>query len=369
MERDGGLSRGGVQALMGRSKHLAKLALVFHHRHGTWRDFGLFLKVLFGEAQSIGGLSAIPRHTVSCRHNEGGRHHNLLTADIFAAEPGSTSTSDLAPYQRPCISMGAFENKKNPGLVVDDLCVKARTFLVGLGKGDGAMPGGRDYEYTQASAPSQSSTMTLPPMGAEDLLDIDESSILNDPPPRAAKRARRLSNQLVGKLSSDCEGSSNYDGDSLFDDEDVRLELEETLASIEKPRSSPTVGIPTELDTGEDSGIEGGGRSASTKLRVATLAYLCRFADNPSMLREEFRRLKNSDLWVLHLCGCGLCIPASIEQPKLYGCCEPSHLTLGSSVTNAHHRTFHETIALAQTDDYPALVEIVQRATDGENIF
>jgi len=54
--------------LVGRSKHLARLATVFRHRHGTWADFGGFLKDYFERSAQ----------EIPCRHNHRGRHHGFF---------------------------------------------------------------------------------------------------------------------------------------------------------------------------------------------------------------------------------------------------------------------------------------------------
>jgi hypothetical protein len=110
-------------------------------------------------------------------------------------------------------------------------------------------------------------------------------------------------------------------------------------------------------------------RRSSTKMRGATLGYLWGFAENPARLRTEFRRLRgDGSLWVLHLCGCGLCT-ATDQGQRSRGCCEWSHLTLGSSVANARHRTYHEVMSSTRVEDYPALCGIIHRGVDGEGLF
>ncbi|KAL5361215.1 hypothetical protein BJX96DRAFT_176030 [Aspergillus floccosus] len=107
----------------------------------------------------------------------------------------------------------------------------------------------------------------------------------------------------------------------------------------------------------------------SAKMRVSTLAYLWKFADDPDDLRREFDILKNlpPHIGVLHLCGCGLCV--QVNGKGVLGCCQKDHLVLGSLENNRNHKVYHDTLKLIQPTDYTALVQIIQRSKDGQGIF
>ena len=335
----------------GRSAHLASLASVFWHRHGTWRDFGNFLKELF---RDFDGPSAdggeIPRlDLVVCRHNPGGEHFPALEAS--RSSPGQYPMFDPLIHSRPCVTVGTFENNKNPGLVVSDLCIKAKEFLFRIGKG-GPLddPLGRDTEYVP---PSGSPTPDrIPPSQATDSYgDIVRENILG----QALRGSREESQRSVGS-------STHYDGDSIWGEDGTEQQ------SIDHPsheESQMTIAL-SDIGSIDSPGV--GGSRRSTKMRVATLAYLWKFADHPAKLQEEFDRLRTDrNLQVLHLCGCGLC--RTENGVRLGGCVEKTHLILGTAVLNGHHRTFHQTFGLCRISDYASLCEIFHRAEAGGGVF
>ncbi len=234
---------------IGRRKHLGQLALVFKHRHGTWYDFGQFLKHLFSDSPRIGRIATIPLVTVACRHNSGGRHHATLTD--YTRNPQKYPMFDHERYTRPCISIGAFEDKKNPGLVVADLCTRAKDFLLSIGKGDARQETGRDFDYNPpvlSSSPSIGSSQITDSQGA-----LDGSNIIDRP--------------RCPALQPD-----EYGGDELFGDEDVLQELEGIMSAAEsnsRPPSSSSMETPSGFHASEDSLLQFTGRS-STKMRAAT---------------------------------------------------------------------------------------------------
>lgn len=75
----------------GRYKHLACLAYLFRHRHGTWADLSYFLKVLFGEEpwpirDNITRAGVQAPCNIKCRHNHGGVHYwELLNSKHLAS--------------------------------------------------------------------------------------------------------------------------------------------------------------------------------------------------------------------------------------------------------------------------------------------
>ncbi|KDB21356.1 hypothetical protein H109_06708, partial [Trichophyton interdigitale MR816] len=137
---------------VGREKHLTTLFSIFEPYTTCWEDFGGFLKVLFGETAppllSPLHLSGIGRgeppvyiepleiRQCVCRHNWGGQHHNCLHTDERSKTEGELNRAvfNHIRYSRPCITTGAQEEKKNPGIVVSDLCNKARNYLLLIGR-------------------------------------------------------------------------------------------------------------------------------------------------------------------------------------------------------------------------------------------
>lgn len=104
-------------------------------------------------------------------------------------------------------------------------------------------------------------------------------------------------------------------------------------------------------------------------MRAATLGYLWNFADNPQQLRTEFRRLRSDrTLYVLHLCGCGICYETS-SGVRVKGCVERSHLKLGSHEENERHKLYHQMLSFAQVSDYANAVAIIHRSLDGDGIL
>jgi hypothetical protein len=357
----------------GRAKHLARLAAVFRHRHGTWGDFGLFLKMIFGEVLPVGRVETAPLEKISCRHNSGGRHHQILQASRIA--PGDYPMFTHERYTRPCVTLGSFDRNKNPGLVVSDLCIKARAFLLSIGKGDENDPTGRDREYVP---PSDDLEMSSPYNPAEADPDSRELSPVSEVGGylRSLPRVRQTqgSSSYSAPMELDAptpgesrpveDGSSSYGG-SLFEEEDVLEMINSWMAPAEQSQQT----VETMSDVGSIESLPQRAGRLSTKMRVATLAYLWKFADNAEQLRAEFRRLRrDNSLQVLHLCGCGLCIITE-QGEKIPGCCEKTHLMLGTAVMNGHHKNYHTTIGLSQVEDYPALCGILHRARNGDGIF
>lgn len=331
----------GIGELEGRDRHLGELALVFRHRGGTWGDFGRFLKFLFEDS--------LPVSSIACRHNSGGKHYETLVAS--SNQPDEYPMFAHERYSRPCISTGAFEEKKNPGLVVTDLCNKAARFLLSIGKGDAGGTAGRDFDFEPAAVSSP-----IEPPGESQTTDsqgsIDAGNIVDGP--------RDLSL---------AETEEEFDGDDMFDEEDVQELLEQMLAaapsnSAQLPGPARTISADISEGPSEDSVLQYTGRS-TTKMRAATLGYLWGFADRPAELREQFRRLRTDrSLAVLHLCGCGICYKAE-SGARVPGCVEHSHLRLGSLEENSSHRNFHAMINFARDGDYAQQCAIIHRVDNG----
>jgi hypothetical protein len=362
----------GAADFVGRTKHLGQLALVFKHRHGTWSDFGQFLKHLFQDSPRAGRIATVPLvRMVACRHNDGGRHHTILTD--CAQNPSNYPMFNHERYTRPCISIGAFEDKKNPGLVVADLCTKAKDFLLSIGKGDPRQESGRDFDYDPGANPP-SSPIPLP--GGSQVSDaqdaIDNSNVVD------SRRCQPVQRTVVPDSQEEEEDSDDaYGGDALFGDEDVMQEMEQILAAVEASGGGPqrpatassSMDTPSGYRGSEDSMLQFTGRP-STKIRAATLGYLWQFADCPGELRMQFRLLRSDPaMQVLHLCGCGICYTQTDTNTRVHGCVERSHLKLGTAVENGRHKSYHTTMAFATVADYPQLCEIFHRSMDGDGLF
>lgn len=346
-----------VSPLWGRRKHLGDLALVFKHRHGTWKDLGEFLKREFQDDSESGQMVSTPSRLrpVSCRHSPGGVHYEALQAAIDPTSPFVSRFPGGSDF-RPCVMHGAYDTNKNGGLVVEDLCSRARAFLVSRSREDEAL-------LTSANM------LGIDMLSGSSQPESDLSGMEVDPPPSEA--------------------------DDFFEDEDVTdedlLEAEETimglpdladwdlpgLAALEKERdamedlsSEASIVDGSEIPSSSQDSL-GNRRQArqTVKMRAATLAYLWRFADRPRELKDAFRQLRsNKDLEVLHLCGCGLCF-ISNSGAKIVGCAEWSHLSLGSKSTNADQAAMHRILKLLPPAGYAAQVALLQGIEAGRGIF
>lgn len=336
------------QTRVGRGQHLMRLALIFRHRQAGWNTFGRFLNTLFAGPDSHSRITR-PRQPISCRHSEGARHA------VTAAEGEDGLLSGSEQHRRPCIAVGSFDPHKNPGLVVDDLCSLARVFLADVGMGAEGETRGRDYEYFPSSD-RESSPMTIDPdsQGA-----IDADAIIDGPESGRRLRPRHGSDSPEIVLISDDDVQGAFDAEA----EDAQLRL------ARDPTLSPVIDAVTDDPESDADSIRSRGRRVTTKIRAATLAYLWKFSDDPGRLQAEFRRLRDdASLQVLHLCGCGISL-VSDDGKRSFGCCERSHLTLGSPVMNDHHKTYHEVLRLSRDEDYTQLCRVLNRAVDGEGVF
>jgi len=345
--------------LQGRYKHLGDLAKVFKHRHGTWRDFGKFLKSEFKDPSQAGAMAGTASRLdgMPCRHSPRGKHGAVLTA--AREDPMYRTLLDHPRYRRPCLSHGTYENNKNGGLVVSDLCGRANNFLTALGRGDPYEETRRDFEY-DPTVHSPSSPPSTP--GASQVSDIDdlgEISVDN-----ITLTQRRFNESL------DLDTSTEFDRGWVFQDEDVHTELPEPGEGDLNAADDRTVSV-SGVASSEDSLIQSSTRT-STKMRAATLGYLWGFADDPSRLRTEFRRLRSDDsLWVLHLCGCGISIKTGtgLRDLKSAGCCEWSHLKLGDQRENDAHRSLHQVLNIVPVSGYAALMQLYSGSVEGSMVL
>jgi len=348
---------------VGRAKHLYSLLRVFQHRNGSWGDFGRFLESIFTDPSQGGrGLSATQ---ITCRHNSGGKHYGVLAA--AAAQPENYPMFDHERYRRPCISTGAFEDGKNPGLVVADLCEKAGQFLSRIGKGDPEGYKGRDFDFEPSSSAPPSSVL-----GDDDLKESQTSGDLEVCEIPDSQESQRF------RLRSRALGSDNG-GDEEIRESDFMGVVEEEEAVEPSEHSGPSAMTgwrvqSSAISSGEmpsgDSPLQHDGRS-STKMRAATLGYLWGFARQPNRLREQFWLLvTRPDLHVLHLCGCGMSYTTG-SGVRIPGCVEYSHLRLGSPRENGHHRNFHIVLSFTPVENYAVQCGLLHQSDSeyGAGIF
>ncbi|KAK1749312.1 hypothetical protein QBC47DRAFT_153372 [Echria macrotheca] len=224
-------SSGRSSDFTGRRKHLGELALVFKHRHGTWYDFGQFLKFIFSDLESSSLDIPVPALKVGlCRHNPGGR--NYPTLQDCVRDPARYPMFPDERYGRQCVSIGTWEGGKNPGLVVADICSKAKAYLLCIGKGDPDEATGRDFEFN----PLRSSPTSAGESQVSDTLSaIEVDNILDSPrcmPP-----------------------PEQFAGDDLFEDEDI-LELLEEFTGSERPVTPGSITTPSGCRDSQDSVLQ-----------------------------------------------------------------------------------------------------------------
>ena len=140
------------QERVGRSKHLARLALIFYRRGASWGDLSGFIAALFSQ-NGLPWKRGWPGHEMLCRHNLGGKHHDVLQM-TSAGEIGYSSVNP-EHYKRPCLGWGKGDDNKSPGIVVDDLLSRARNWLISIGKGE-IVRGGLSRPSSQNSTFSDS---------------------------------------------------------------------------------------------------------------------------------------------------------------------------------------------------------------------
>lgn len=350
----------------GRDKHLSNLIAIFRERNRGWSSFGCFLKALFAEVCEEPQYKVtdvtLPLKETKCRHHPGGKHYVELRSPR-ARGPSCSKILDHERYLHVCASAGVFDIGKNPGLVVTELCNAARRFLdmTGQLRMEHELRG-RDFLYNQPSA-SPSSAMTS----------------FQSPGPSS-----------LNALSSPHFGTANAEVDPTGkqpSSDDGKMEIQSEIGDTISGNSFTTSGgpAPDDMETEfiqllESSPVEGsylsedsfgvGVGRLSTKLRVATLAYLRNFADQPGRLEEQFNRLRDdSSLQVLHLCGCGMCLQQSGDQARSHGCARPSHLKLGSAVENGLHKTYHTFLNVTPDWSYLDSLSIIHEGRFGAGIF
>jgi len=344
-------SAGGEDPL-GRSKHLGRLAQIFYHRGATYSDLGTFLDLLFQghilkERKGSKGF-----FVQGCRHGPPGEHH------VYLHDPANAGVFNHERYRRGCLSYGKGEHKKNPGIVVHSICARAREYLEGIGKGEKLYRSANDEDFDPVSEEVLYGPSSSPRVGS--------SQVSEDPASDNSEEAQ----EQVALPASDLPTDDDDYGDVGFTLEDVEDILQQTEGVTEA--ANPEDGMDILMSEPEgfpSSQTSTGSQRSSTQMRVATLGYLWGFAARPRRLREELRRLRTrTDLYVLHLCGCGL--PYRQEgRDTCPGCCEWSHLTLGSAAVNRNHAQYHATIKACPPASYPVLCREFHKGRDGEGIF
>lgn len=380
------------QERVGRSKHLARLAFIFYRRGASWKDFARFIDALFSE-DGLPWKRGWPGHTMKCRHNPGGIHHEVLQRTP-AGEIGD-SMFNPEHYKRPCLGWGKGDDNKSPGIVVHDLCNQARAWLRRNGKGV-IVRGRMTRSRSQSSASSDTDSWprdlekqqqilrdVLPDFSSDELAELIADSAMAEqlaglsPHQSAAAVTDEMSEEFE-TMFSDAELLEIEAALLLSAQADTSAEMAthedngtQTVLAIARDGDSDVPMSNLEFATSSDPGTQvESGRQSSTKMRVATLAMLKQWTDDPrGMFRDMFSLLRNSDDSVLHLCGCGIKFTNSNGE-NCSGCVEPSHLMLGTPDLNRTHLIFHKAMQACDVDDYLAQVGIAHRARAGcEEIF
>lgn len=342
----------------GRGKHLCKLLSIFYRRRASWADFGQFLDNEFPQGDH--SLSATDPGFIACRHNSGGRNHAALT-ELVAAE-GEGVAPDLPQFRHPCKLFGTFDDTKNPGIVVDDICSRARAFLLECGLEVRVHRGGRRGRELDLPSERPLWLMTSEEQYGSDS-QSDFGSVYDDA-------------EVDGFLGPHLSSPIRERRPSGFVSTDA-------LASVDAGDTEPEEWWPTfgpggnedidmlDLDP-EGSPLRRGQRQRTTKMRAATLAYLARFHSDPQNLATAFWELvENDSLQVLHLCGCGISKRESVNGNRVTvsGCAERSHLKLGDWLENGAHKSFHQVLEECDPADYQMFVGAFTRTQHGAGLF
>jgi hypothetical protein len=273
-------------------------------------------------------------------------------------------------YTRSCLSFGKGEENKTPGFIVCDTVVKARKYLESIGKGKKI----RESFWDEASVSESDSEASFDPdssmLDAEELDPMSDESVVEHPDDDVStgEGSDAQVDESFGEFDVSLEDLQRV---MEAYDEEVEELAPLPLHDLRGVASAPLVGSQdAEFQKSDDSYDPGRGHArSSTKIRAATLGYLWGFHGDAERLRAETLRLtSNPDLCVLHLCGCGL--PYINNQGvRVPGCCEWSHLKLGTLDENTTHKFYHITMGKAAIADYPALCDIIHRADNGTGLF
>jgi len=147
---------------------------------------------------------------------------------------------------------------------------------------------------------------------------------------------------------TDVEDSSEGDEDNNSDPD---LDLPSSLPYDPKqfPSSLPR---PGEL----------GYSRKSTKQRLTVLQYLLSHSHSRAAFNRAFRELCDPDLYLVHLCGCG------INTPGLRGACVTgSHMKLAPAELNREHIHYHYVLQNAPSkESYQALLAAFKGSSGGK---
>jgi len=132
----------------------------------------------------------------------------------------------------------------------------------------------------------------------------------------------------------------------------------------EEPRSQPISISSYEANKYPSSPLKPGDatwKRKSTKQRLAVLFYLLSHSDNRDAFNSAYKKLCESDLYLVHLCGCG------INTESLHGACvEGSHLKLASALLNREHVHYHFVLSqLSTKESYLATLCAIKGGADG----
>jgi hypothetical protein len=343
----GGETKG---SLTERGSHLGNIVHIFYRRRATWKDFGDFLLALTTGSLHKEGMFL----DQACRHGP----QTGLQGDYFErVRQGKAKVHECligTPVLEACRSFGKGEDNKTPGMIVQDICTLARKFCEGRG------------------------------------LEIVKRNIVND---EDFNQEEELSNLLPiindhiptgqGDLDIQLGDVPNADDTSDYGSFDIALsDLEDfeddNLQDLDigRPNSSdqdiPMSGVP-ELQSSQASlgavpkGTKAKGPRKTTKIRVATLAYLANYAHDPAELRRQYHILRdNKKLNVLHLCGCGI---KNSSGYTVAGCSTPSHLILGTQSLNLEHGTYHDMVNGENVHDYLVMTRCIHKRPGCEGLF
>lgn len=334
----------------GRRKHLGRIAPIFYHRGATWGDFGCFLENFFRGNLHVKKTGTVYFHEQKCRHNASGCHHALLQSSREL--PDQYPMFNHERYTRPCLSFGKGEEGKNMGFVVSDVCTRARKFLESIGKGVMMCDLVHDEDYDQDVADEFDSQSSW----------IGTSEVDEELPP--------LEGDIVPSRTGDVLSSDDDFGPFPLSLED----LEELLEEEADPEPEGDIlmseisDYPSSVTSTDPVDYQGKVKRSSTKVRAATLGYLWGFWSDPAGLCKAFRTLRRGTDSILHLCGCGM-FYRNQDGVICPGCCEPSHLKLGTLEENRRHETWHKAMGMARIEDYPALCDIIHRGQYGDDLF
>lgn len=175
----------------------------------------------------------------------------------------------------------------------------------------------------------------------------------------------------------ECAGSSQEESDSDDDDLDEDDSGYESEGEGEVESSGDSQPFPFDPDvypTSDDPPIESKKRRTTTKARVVILTYLyVRARKGFQPFADAFAELLDSDLCLLHLCGCGLISKKATDNYgksyRLGSCTTGDHLMLGSRDLNARHKTAHDFMVAAGAERYERWLEFCSDIPDFHNLF